>query len=545
MVGMRPKIPQKSNLEYMDEGGAMRAVCVPRMFDVAIFVVFVLLLSSCGGGSGGSLVGGDVTVSAILYLGEPAGAASVSIPFTEEVEETKIINVVLDLNGDGVWAAYLIDGSQQEEWIVQNMPAKVSVIEPDSFTFEVVDPDILSRTSMRGRAILTSGMISEETVWDGTVPASALASKSFIVAGISTEDFGSLFTADSEALGGGATSGEGVLVASSPSLMASSTTASAQTSAGVAVDFCPKDRRNMPDITQKHNECVPTATANSLLWLAEKVGFQDKMPKTRLDLINELKGDLGWTEYGTRTAIPVDNPTGNAYLEGKGKFLTRRNISIETHQVGGRYDANPFESILAEMQKGQDVEIDMEFLDRRTGERKSGHMMTAVCAQVAGGKKRIGFHDPYSPGPSTDWYELNGTKIEKYRYQKISDTHIRFVFAESPPALAQVPTIGVSPAGFAFAHSIGVSACPQEIGTLSVTNTGGGTLAWSASESASWLDISASSGSAPSSIALNFNCNVSGAGSLSSEITITGTDAATLESASNSPVVISVTGDVQ
>ena len=47
-------------------------------------------------------------------------------------------------------------------------------------------------------------------------------------------------------------------------------------------------RTDMPDITQKTNECGPTSTANSLRWLAKKSGFEEKLPKNNDDLIKDL-----------------------------------------------------------------------------------------------------------------------------------------------------------------------------------------------------------------------------------------------------------------
>ncbi len=90
--------------------------------------------------------------------------------------------------------------------------------------------------------------------------------------------------------------------------------------------------------------------------------------------------------------------------------------------------------------------------------------------------------------------------------------------------------IGLSPASFSF------SGPPDPPGqTLTISNTGGGTLTWAASSNASWLSVSPTSGTAPSSATVSVTGTAGlAAGSYSSTITVSATGA------SNSPQTAAV-----
>ncbi len=88
--------------------------------------------------------------------------------------------------------------------------------------------------------------------------------------------------------------------------------------------------------------------------------------------------------------------------------------------------------------------------------------------------------------------------------------------------------IGLSPTSFSF------SGPPDPPGqTLTISNTGGGTLTWAASSNASWLSVSPTSGTAPSSATVSVTGTAGlAAGSYSGTITVSGTSA---NGVSNSP----------
>jgi subtilase family protein/BACON domain-containing protein len=95
------------------------------------------------------------------------------------------------------------------------------------------------------------------------------------------------------------------------------------------------------------------------------------------------------------------------------------------------------------------------------------------------------------------------------------------------------PTIGVSPTSMSFTATAGGSNPANQ--SLSITNTGGGTLNWTASSNATWLSVSPTSGTAPSTATVSVNITGLAAGTYNGAITITATGA------TNTPVTVPVT----
>lgn len=95
------------------------------------------------------------------------------------------------------------------------------------------------------------------------------------------------------------------------------------------------------------------------------------------------------------------------------------------------------------------------------------------------------------------------------------------------------PTIGVSPASLSFTATAGGSNPANQ--TISITNTGGGTLDWTASDDAPWLTVSPASGTAPSTLTASVDISGLTAGTYNGTITISATGAA------NTPVIVLVT----
>ena len=88
--------------------------------------------------------------------------------------------------------------------------------------------------------------------------------------------------------------------------------------------------------------------------------------------------------------------------------------------------------------------------------------------------------------------------------------------AGAPPAAS---ALGVSPASLSFAATVGVAnPAPQ---TLSISNTGSGTLTWTASDNASWLTLSPASGTGNGVVTLSAINGTLSAGTYSTTVTIT------------------------
>src|SRR6185436_19137802 len=65
------------------------------------------------------------------------------------------------------------------------------------------------------------------------------------------------------------------------------------------------------------------------------------------------------------------------------------------------------------------------------------------------------------------------------------------------------PAIGVSPTSMSFSATVGGANPASQ--SLSITNTGGGTLNWTAASNQPWLNVSPGSGTAPSAASVSVN----------------------------------------
>lgn len=87
------------------------------------------------------------------------------------------------------------------------------------------------------------------------------------------------------------------------------------------------------------------------------------------------------------------------------------------------------------------------------------------------------------------------------------------------------PVIGLSPTALSFSGTAGGSNPPVQ--TLSLSNTGGGTLSWTASNNAAWLSLSPASGTNSGMVHASVNLAGLAAGTYTAAITITATGATT------------------
>jgi hypothetical protein len=95
------------------------------------------------------------------------------------------------------------------------------------------------------------------------------------------------------------------------------------------------------------------------------------------------------------------------------------------------------------------------------------------------------------------------------------------------------PTIGVSPSSLSFTATVGGADPANQ--TINITNTGAGTLNWTATDNATWLTISPASGAAPSTLTASVSISGLTTGTYNGTITVSATGA------TNTPVTIPVT----
>ncbi|MCP9455553.1 MAG: choice-of-anchor D domain-containing protein [Nitrospira sp.] len=126
--------------------------------------------------------------------------------------------------------------------------------------------------------------------------------------------------------------------------------------------------------------------------------------------------------------------------------------------------------------------------------------------------------------PSTTLYYF----VTAYDYAG-NESRESAVVTYTPPSTP--PRIGASPISFSFAATQGGPNPASQ--TLTITNTGGGTLSWTLSESITWLTLSRTSGSGNASVTLSVTTGTLRAGTYSGTIVINATGAL--------PVVIPVT----
>jgi uncharacterized protein (TIGR03437 family) len=98
---------------------------------------------------------------------------------------------------------------------------------------------------------------------------------------------------------------------------------------------------------------------------------------------------------------------------------------------------------------------------------------------------------------------------------------------------AATPTLSVAPQSLTFQYANGGAVPGAQ--NVAISNTGGGTLAWTASTSAYWLVASAASGNAPATLSVSVNPVNLGAG------TYTGTVQVQASGGAGSPAPVSVT----
>ena len=104
---------------------------------------------------------------------------------------------------------------------------------------------------------------------------------------------------------------------------------------------------------------------------------------------------------------------------------------------------------------------------------------------------------------------------------------VTLTVTEAPASLT------VAPQAIAFQYTYGGAVPPAQ--NVTITNAGGGTLAWTASTSAYWLGVSAASGGAPASLAVSVNPANLAAGTYTENVTILSAGA------TGSPAQVSVT----
>jgi uncharacterized protein (TIGR03437 family) len=118
-----------------------------------------------------------------------------------------------------------------------------------------------------------------------------------------------------------------------------------------------------------------------------------------------------------------------------------------------------------------------------------------------------------------------------------SNSPITVAVSLTVTASTPVATLAVTPQSLSFSYAVGSAAPAAQ--TVSIANTGSGTLSWTASSSVFWASVPASSGSAPATLSISVNPANLAAG------TYTGNVQITAAGATGSPASIALTMIVQ
>lgn len=214
------------------------------------------------------------------------------------------------------------------------------------------------------------------------------------------------------------------------------------------------DREGMGNIPQGRNECVPGATANSMHWLRGSGGI-DLRGETVAETLAKLKTDMqpdGWTGNGTNYT---------QFVQGKMRFAQRAEhpltldihyqadsstsdlgesvaIGAETARRDGNGAPPTFDYLKQEMEKGQDVEVVVQWLNAQ-GNVTGGHALAVSGLAINGNLRGIFTNDDARQGRDGGERTNHWSPIEQEgQYMKLGGLNrnrVTAVIAESPKVL--------------------------------------------------------------------------------------------------------------
>lgn len=343
-----------------------------------------------------NIIGEKVLLYQFFQNKKPLESILISVPMLEDLENSSSFTIDLDMNADDKFA--------ENERAVDNIPALAEKSLPNTFPVMFKDPKMLKKLASLPKEAKVKAKIK---IGDSLKEIKA---KKVNV------EIGQIFN---PAPGFSGNTPE-VFAADEPKL--------------------PVSHDGVPDLDGrkgKPNECVPISLANSLLWLAKKHKFEDKMPKTTNELIDELAKDVKWTKEGTKNE--------NAF-PGKENFTKRRKLPLENKKIDNETvegESQLWKRIVEELNKDEDVELFIDFKQSPKGKAEKGHAVTVVRADKnKKGEKFLTFHDPATK-EGNDTYEVdrNG-QILGYPFGK---AYVNFIISESFSELSPTPKPSPSP----------------------------------------------------------------------------------------------------
>jgi len=411
------------------------------------------ILASVSGNSGGGVIAETIHLVRMSVEGEMTEISVVSVPFLQEKDVMYFLNILADLDQDGLWDT---TGSQSNEWVVTNAAILIMQTTHASY-FPIDNPSLIDDAAITVRVVVSEGPILPADTWDCGLPDGAIALDSEV----------SLHVIDTEVL---ANPAEGFVGGGYCSPF------SAPINMGVfgplAEDLNLESifyRPGVPDLDQGQNTCVGHSMANSLAWLAQKHGFTDKFQQAKDAKGNELDtydvttaegaNELGWemisdwSDKGQYT--PANGVSSDAIVSGKQNFIDKRGLPVSVEEIGSADGKGTFDAIKQALKDGCDVEVALRI---ETEDGVKGHMVTVVgFSDIMIGdtpSRSLTFHDPGTtaeasgPGGGNDRYEYDPKtqSISNFPFLgKLRKATLAFAVKEcyTPPKISLNGTYGV------------------------------------------------------------------------------------------------------
>jgi hypothetical protein len=298
------------------------------------------------------------------------------------------VNVVADLNGDGTINDYFLGPDLQTEWIVRNMelPVNAGYFLQVASTFPLVDTSVLPLSTI-GLIDVSFSPNPVAVPGVGTVfpPTNTVGQGDRLDPGGGKDAPIGGLTPDPVTGAGGYNN---QFINQPPPL--------------ALTDF--KYHFNVPDNNQPDGiTCGPTSAANSLRWLAQKHGFNAKLPATDAQIINDLKS-AGY--------MKTSNPDGTLdpdFVNGKQKYINDKKLPIVQKfkdgntTINGQAKAKPDKQwVWDELKAGEDIEMGFTF-----SPGPGGHWVTLVGgAKWSDNTYYVYINDPGDREQRTKRYQL-------------------------------------------------------------------------------------------------------------------------------------------
>lgn len=344
-----------------------------------VTIIAVIMFVAISAFNSESLIGDDIILFAYTVNDTPNGGASMSVPFNYS-DESRFINIALDLNGDSSIAAYDIDGVQQQEWVVQNGRPRIFSDTRNLMHFNLSDVSALNKTELS--VFIAVGADRITSAWDGSEPDS----NSYFSGSARVESYELADILGLNVPGGGPDVYRGSAV--SAWLTSFLPLARAQTQ---NPDIDVYSDLEIPDLPQESMECAPTSAANNLIGLAASHGQRDNLPQNPRDIIDELKNDMNF-----------DNGVVGAdtFKNGKDAFVARYNLPIETTII-----ENPkMDDFVTAIVNDCAIEMDLAFIDVNQGNKHvASHVVSVTGAYRDGADEGLSGVDSATPDGIEEW----------------------------------------------------------------------------------------------------------------------------------------------